>query len=73
MTNVVNIAAYRKPTTPQIEELVSSSNDLPSEAIDFVHYLYEWAMLNNVNVQTLDFKYSAATITSVIQGMLATR
>ena len=70
MSNVVSLASRRKKV-PVLEIPVAVNNNAPPEAMEFVTQdLYQWALDNDVDLETHDFKYECATILTVLQGML---
>ena len=67
MSKVVSLAAYRKPAPPVVDLPTNTSPD----AMDFIsEILYPWALDNGIDIESTDFKYEAATVMTVIQGML---
>lgn len=68
MSNVVSLASFRKPAPPVME---LPNNNPPQEALSFVtDVLYHWALDNNIDIESHDFKFESATILTVLQGML---
>lgn len=70
MSNVVSFSsALRKKRAPVEVEL--PTNDVLPQATDFISdYLYHWAERQNIDTSSISFKYDAAVIMTVIQGML---
>lgn len=68
-----NVVAFqpRKTVDPVIVEL--PNNSLPSVVIDFIGEVYAWAQTQGIDTESIDFKYEAATIMTVLQGMLHKR
>lgn len=65
INNVVNL---RVPQRKKPEPPIPSA---PLEAQAFVtDILYDWAIKNGIDIDTIDFKYECATIMTVLQGML---
>jgi hypothetical protein len=69
MSNVVSLT----PRKVEKKELVIPASGLPSEVVAFNYYLQEWATLNGVDINSVNFKYESATISVLLQGMLATK
>lgn len=66
MSNIVTFKPRK--SAPKVE---LPTNQAPQEALDYIAGLYEWADERGIDTTTLDFKYEAATIMTVVQGMLS--
>jgi hypothetical protein len=68
MSNVLAFRPRPKPPTVADLPLVNEPNSI---AIDYItNYLYPWALEQGIDLNSIDFKYDAATIMTVLQGML---
>jgi hypothetical protein len=65
-----NIVAFKPKAQPVEIPAVVPNNSTPDSVMDMVYDIQVWAMDNGIDINTLDFKYSAATIMSVLQGMV---
>jgi hypothetical protein len=72
MSNVVNLAAVRSAKeTPVVEiPVISADQDIVSKSQDFISTLYDWAVANNVDIEDIYFKYDAAAVMTIVQGIL---
>jgi len=64
-----NIVAFRPKKAP-IPEVQLPVNTSPSVVTDMIYYISEWAINNGVDIESINYKYEAATIMTVLQGML---
>lgn len=66
----MTVVPFRKKLTPTpILVEPTNINTTPDPVKDMIYSIQEWALKNDIDIQTLDFKYEAATIMSVLQGM----
>lgn len=64
MSNVVSLASRRKKPIPV------ETAGLPQPVQDMIYELYTWAHANDIDTESVTFKWELATIMAVLQGML---
>lgn len=70
-SNIVSLDDRRKKPVEVPADLPAiSASSLPPTLQDFVYSMYQWADASGMDTTTVDFKYQAATITTLLQGML---
>lgn len=62
MKNVVCLTTKRNEQTESPRET--------NEADNFISDFYDWAMKNGIDTTTIEFKWDAATVLTIVRGLL---